>query len=149
MIVAVAKLSYTNGTNGYATNIGEKREIDKKKKNNNINNLERRVTMGTTIHSSNKNIGLKRSWGGGKDQYRGVTVSIYPRRNKFNFRYKSGKRRHEFEDIFLDEGIRINRIQAKFLVELLRKQTIRKKLANDLEKFAKGIEEEEYYDWHS
>ena len=105
--------------------------------------------MGDTIHSSNKNIGLKRSWGGGKDRYRGFTVSIYPRRNKFNFRYKSGKRRHEFEDIFLDEGIRINRIQAKFLVELLRKQTIRKKLANDLEKFAKGIEEEEYYDWHS
>ena len=61
----------------------------------------------------------------------------------------TGKRRHEFEDIFLDEGIRINRIQAKFLVELMRKQTIRKKLANDLEKFAKGIEEEEYYDWHS
>ena len=76
--------------------------------------------MGSTIHSSNKNIGLKRSWGG--DQYRGVTVSIYPKRNKFNFRYKSGKSRHEFEDIILDEGIRINRVQAKFLVELLRKQ---------------------------
>ena len=30
MIVAVSKLSYTNGINGYATNIGEKREIDKK-----------------------------------------------------------------------------------------------------------------------
>jgi hypothetical protein len=27
VIVAVAKLSYTNGTSGYATNIGEKREI--------------------------------------------------------------------------------------------------------------------------
>jgi len=39
VIVAVAKLSYTNGISGYATNIGEKREIDKKKKNNNINNL--------------------------------------------------------------------------------------------------------------
>jgi len=39
VIVAVAKLSYTNGTNGYATNIGKKREIDTKKKNNNINNL--------------------------------------------------------------------------------------------------------------
>ena len=36
------------------------------------------------------------------------------------------------EDIFLDEGIRINRIQAKFLVELLRKQTIRKKEINSL-----------------
>jgi|TARA_R100001443_G_scaffold9263_2_gene18838 hypothetical protein len=39
VIVAVAKLSYTNGISGYATNIGEKREIDTKKKNNNINNL--------------------------------------------------------------------------------------------------------------
>jgi hypothetical protein len=39
VIVALAMLSYTNGISGYATNIGEKREIDTKKKNNNINNL--------------------------------------------------------------------------------------------------------------
>jgi uncharacterized membrane protein len=39
VIVAVAMLLYTNGISGYATNIGDKREIDKKKKNNNINNL--------------------------------------------------------------------------------------------------------------
>ena len=102
--------------------------------------------MGNTIHSSNKNIGLKRTWGG--EQYKGVTVSIYPRRTKYNFKYKSGNFKHEHEDFILNEGLRINRIQAKFLVELLRKQTVRKKLADDLEKFAKGIEEVEYYSWH-
>jgi len=39
VIVVVAMLSYINGINGYAINIGEKREIDKKKKKDNINNL--------------------------------------------------------------------------------------------------------------
>tara|TARA_R110002050_G_scaffold220623_1_gene356463 strand:- start:532 stop:651 length:120 start_codon:yes stop_codon:yes gene_type:complete len=39
VIVVIARLSYINGINGYAINIGEKREIDKKKKKDNINNL--------------------------------------------------------------------------------------------------------------
>jgi hypothetical protein len=39
VIVVVAKLSYINGTNGCVINIGEKREIYKKKKRDNINNL--------------------------------------------------------------------------------------------------------------
>tara|TARA_R100001129_G_scaffold172179_1_gene142691 strand:+ start:61 stop:180 length:120 start_codon:yes stop_codon:yes gene_type:complete len=39
VIVVVAKLSYINGTNGCVINIGEKREIDKKKKKYNTNNL--------------------------------------------------------------------------------------------------------------
>ena len=103
--------------------------------------------MGTTIESSNKNIGLKKSWG--DKRYGGQTVSIYEKGVKFNFRYKSGKWRHEYEDITLDESIRLNRIQIKFLIKLLRTERIRKKLANDLEKFAKGKEKEAFYDWHA
>ena len=39
--------------------------------------------MGTVIKStSSKNIGLKRSWGG--ERYKGQTISIVNRKNKFN-----------------------------------------------------------------
>ena len=54
--------------------------------------------MGTVIKSTaSKNIGLKRSWGG--EQYKGQTISIVNRKNKFNKRLKSGDFKHRFEDI--------------------------------------------------
>ena len=49
--------------------------------------------MGTVIKSTaSKNIGLKRSWGG--ERYKGQTISIINRKNKFNKILKSGKPKH-------------------------------------------------------
>tara|TARA_A100001011_G_C13869997_1_gene658566 strand:+ start:351 stop:668 length:318 start_codon:yes stop_codon:yes gene_type:complete len=99
--------------------------------------------MGTVIKSTaSKNIGLKRSWGG--ERYKGQTISIINRKNKFNKILKSGKPKHHFEDIFIDDALRINRHQAKFLIKILRTKLVRKKLADDLEKWFKNKEEPDY-----
>jgi hypothetical protein len=99
--------------------------------------------MGTVIKSTaSKNIGLKRSWGG--ERYKGQTVSIINRKNKFNKILKSGKPKHPYEDIFIDDALRINKHQAKFLIKILRTKLVRKKLANDLEKWVKNKEEPDY-----
>ena len=99
--------------------------------------------MGTVIKSTaSKNIGLKRSWGG--ERYNGQKISILNRKNKFNKILKSGKPRHPYEDIFIDDALRINRHQAKFLIKILRTKLVRKKLADDLDKWVKGKEEPDY-----
>tara|TARA_R100000773_G_scaffold257_1_gene425 strand:+ start:1012 stop:1329 length:318 start_codon:yes stop_codon:yes gene_type:complete len=99
--------------------------------------------MGTVIKStSSKNIGLKISWGG--ERYKGQTISIVNRKNKFNKILKSGKPKHPYEDIFIDDALRINRHQTKFLIKILRTKLVRKKLADDLEKWVKGKEEPDY-----
>ena len=103
--------------------------------------------MGTRIKSTaSKNLGLKRSWGG--EQYGGQTISIVNRIHKFNKQLKSGKWKHPFEYIMIDDSIRLNKHQTKLLIKILRTKLVRKKLANDLEKWVKGKEEEDYsVDW--
>ena len=48
----------------------------------------------------------------------------------------------------IDDSIRLNKHQTKLLIKILRTKLVRKKLANDLEKWVKGKEEEDYsVDW--
>ena len=103
--------------------------------------------MGTVIKSkASKNIGLKSSWGG--EQFRGQTISIVNRKHKFNKRLKSGKFKHPFEFIMIDDSIRLNIHQIKFLIKILRTKLVRKKLANDLDNWVKGKAEPDFdVDW--
>tara|TARA_R100001463_G_scaffold71018_2_gene124781 strand:+ start:1119 stop:1448 length:330 start_codon:yes stop_codon:yes gene_type:complete len=103
--------------------------------------------MGTVLKSnSSKNIGLKSSWGG--TRYGGSTISIVKRGLKINKLRKSGpnkgQRKEPCHDIIIDESLRINKHQAKFLIKILRTELVRKKLANDLESWVKGTSEEDH-----
>lgn len=103
--------------------------------------------MGTVIKSTaSKNLGLKRSWGG--ERYGGQTISIVNRKHKVNKWLKSGKFKHPFEYILINDSIRLNKHQTKLLIKILRTKLVRKKLANDLDKWVKGKEEPDYsVDW--
>ena len=103
--------------------------------------------MGTVLKSnSSKNIGLKSSWGG--TRYGGRTISIVKRGVRLNKIVKTGpnkgQRKDPNQDLIIDDSLRINKHQAKFLIKILKTKLVRKKLADDLQDWLDGTSEEDY-----
>ena len=97
--------------------------------------------MGKVLKSnSSKNIGLKSSWGGTK--YGGRTISIVQRGVRLNKIVKTGpnkgQRKDPNQDFIINDSLRINQHQAKFLIKILRTKLVRKKLADDLQDWVDG-----------
>lgn len=103
--------------------------------------------MGKVLKSnSSKNIGLKSSWGG--TTYGGRTISIVQRGVKINKFRKSGpnkgQRMDPNQDVIINDSLRINQYQAKFLIKILKTKLVRKKLADDLQDWVDGTATEDY-----